>query len=305
MKKLLALLSAVVLLAAVAVGVLTGKKNSLEADVKQLKTAVETLTKEKEELAPLKDTVEALENEKKTIEESVAALTAGKDEAEKELKTAKDNLRKKTTFLTRAQVSIAESKRLVENLKKTLTAKETEMADALKAAGGDAVKAEMEKLTAEKTELETKLKEALEKAKEADALKETVAALEKQLKEAQNRIAELEKDVEAALPAPVPVAEPAADKKAFTAEAEGFGGPVAVTVAFDTEGKITEMKIGDDRFAETEGFGAAALEPAFAEQFIGKKAPLKVEDVDALSGATITTQAVVDALNKAAQEAGF
>ena len=84
-----------------------------------------------------------------------------------------------------------------------------------------------------------------------------------------------------------------------TASAQGFAGPVAVTVFVDEEGKIAEVKIGDDAFAETQGLGAKALEPEFAQQFAGTVPPLTLESIDAISGATITSTAVVDAINQA------
>ena len=84
-----------------------------------------------------------------------------------------------------------------------------------------------------------------------------------------------------------------------TASAEGFAGPVAVTVTFDENATITGITVGDDQFAETPGYGAGALEPAFAEQFVGISAPVAMADVDAISGATITSEAVLDAINSA------
>jgi Na+-translocating ferredoxin:NAD+ oxidoreductase RnfG subunit len=83
---------------------------------------------------------------------------------------------------------------------------------------------------------------------------------------------------------------------------DGFAGPVAVSVTFDENGVITALTIGDEKFAETAGFGEAAKEPAFTEQFIGKKAPLKLEDIEAISSATMTTEAVLDAINEAAEQ---
>ena len=100
------------------------------------------------------------------------------------------------------------------------------------------------------------------------------------------------------------LAAPAARFSAGTAasSAEGFAGPVAVEVTFDGDAKIESIKIGDDQFAETAGYGAAALEPAFAEQFVGKQAPLRLGDIEAISGATVTSTAVVDAINAAYQQ---
>ena len=103
----------------------------------------------------------------------------------------------------------------------------------------------------------------------------------------------------AATEAPVSTETKASADGAVTASAQGFGGPVAVTAAFDAEGKITSISIGDDSFSETPGFGAKALEDEFQAQFIGKQMPLTLADIDAISGATFTSTAVVDALNAA------
>ena len=105
---------------------------------------------------------------------------------------------------------------------------------------------------------------------------------------------------QAALEAP---AEPEAQKpeNTVTASAQGFGGPVAVEAAFE-DGKITWISIGDDKFAETPGLGAKALEDEFQAQFIGKQMPLTLADIDAIAGATVTSTAVVDALNDAYQQ---
>ena len=95
-----------------------------------------------------------------------------------------------------------------------------------------------------------------------------------------------------------PAEEPAASGSAVSATVQGFGGPVYVEAEFDGN-TIASIKIGDDQFAETPGLGARALEEDFQKQFIGKQMPISLSDIDALSGATITSTAVVDALNAA------
>lgn len=85
----------------------------------------------------------------------------------------------------------------------------------------------------------------------------------------------------------------------YAGEAQGFKSPVYVEVTVSPEGTITGLKVGDERFAESDGYGAAALEADFPEQFIGKTVPLVLEDIDGISGSTVTTQAVVDAINSA------
>ena len=113
--------------------------------------------------------------------------------------------------------------------------------------------------------------------------------------------------VQAQLSGAAPVAAPAeelepvaaASENALTASADGFAGPVAVAVDLDDAGAITAITIGDASFAETAGFGAKAQDDAFKAQFIGKTLPVAFEDIDAIAGATITSKAVVKALNAA------
>ena len=86
----------------------------------------------------------------------------------------------------------------------------------------------------------------------------------------------------------------------YAASVNGFAGPVYVEIQLDENNVITEIVIGDDQFAETAGYGEQAKEPAFYEQFLGKTGQLTLgTDIDAISGATITSQAVVDAVNMA------
>ena len=78
----------------------------------------------------------------------------------------------------------------------------------------------------------------------------------------------------------------------------GYAGPVAVTLGVDTEGKVTGAKIGDTSFAETSGFGSRWLAENQTEQFVG----IDVKEggaIEALSGATITSTAVLNASNTA------
>ncbi len=90
----------------------------------------------------------------------------------------------------------------------------------------------------------------------------------------------------------------------MTVSKDGFAGPVAVAVKFAADNATIEaIKIGDDKFSETDGLGGEALKPEFAAQFIGKKAPLTLKDIDVIAGATITSEAVVDAINEAQKQA--
>ncbi len=114
-----------------------------------------------------------------------------------------------------------------------------------------------------------------------------------------------DKKLEAAAPAAEEtVAQPAQDSlpvtgAVFGASSKGYKGPVWVDVTFDAEGKITSLSVGNEKFQETEGVGTQVKEAYFIDQFIGKQAPVAMEDIDAISGATVSSNAVVNAINKA------
>ena len=79
---------------------------------------------------------------------------------------------------------------------------------------------------------------------------------------------------------------------------KGFASDVTVTATLDN-GTITALTV--DASGETAGFGQKCGEEEFTAQFIGKTLPVTLgEDVDAVAGATITSTAVVDALNSLA-----
>ncbi|NLD51658.1 MAG: FMN-binding protein [Clostridiales bacterium] len=99
-----------------------------------------------------------------------------------------------------------------------------------------------------------------------------------------------------------PETDVAAEGTTYTASVQGFAGPVAVLVTVKDNGAISDLTVGDDQFAETDGYGARAKDPVFTKQFVGKSLPITIEDIDALSGATRTSVAVVDAINKAYED---
>lgn len=87
--------------------------------------------------------------------------------------------------------------------------------------------------------------------------------------------------------------------------AQGFAGPVTVSVGLNEYGEIASIDIGDESFAETQGLGAKVQEDAFREQFIGLTLPVSAEDIDGIAGATITTNAVLEALDAIARANGL
>lgn len=89
----------------------------------------------------------------------------------------------------------------------------------------------------------------------------------------------------------------------FIAAAKGYNGNVTVSVGIDLNGVITGIDIVS--MNETAGLGANCAEESFKEQFIGKSGTVIVnQDIDAISGATLTTDAVVSAVNACLKLAG-
>ena len=86
----------------------------------------------------------------------------------------------------------------------------------------------------------------------------------------------------------------------FSGSAEGFGGGmVYVTFRTDDEGAISSISI--DAGTQTPQYGGmASTDEEFAAQFIGRKpSEITDENVDVISGASVTSEAVVKAINTA------
>lgn len=86
------------------------------------------------------------------------------------------------------------------------------------------------------------------------------------------------------------------------APGSGFGGEIRLMVGIGADGKVTGISV--ITHAETPGLGAvaAAKTPAgeeFRDSFTGDSGELTMEHIDALSGATITSKAVLEGVNAA------
>lgn len=91
--------------------------------------------------------------------------------------------------------------------------------------------------------------------------------------------------------------------------AKGYGGDISVMTGVDSDGKVTGVNILSH--SETAGLGAKAAEQSFRDRFIGLVNGITVSkdkagenSIDALTGATITSRAVVNAVNAAIEAAG-
>ena len=86
---------------------------------------------------------------------------------------------------------------------------------------------------------------------------------------------------------------------------DGYGGAITVSVGIEADGTVSGIEFLT--LAETAGLGMKATEPSFYNQYVNKQADKFVvskdggdgEQIDALSGATITSRAVTGAVNAA------
>lgn len=96
---------------------------------------------------------------------------------------------------------------------------------------------------------------------------------------------------------PAATAEPSADNVFLGRSDNGMGGAIQVQITVE-DGKLTNVEVVDQK--ETVGIGDVALETLVKEAMEKQSA-----EVDAVSGATITSNAFVEALTRALEKAGL
>lgn len=81
-----------------------------------------------------------------------------------------------------------------------------------------------------------------------------------------------------------------------SANAKGFStNPIELEVTIDTtNGTVTKLEVISQD--ETPNLGANVVNPEFLDQFTGATLPIDSASIDALSGATITTNGVLDSI---------
>ncbi|MFL0196515.1 RnfABCDGE type electron transport complex subunit G [Clostridium sp. WILCCON 0269] len=92
------------------------------------------------------------------------------------------------------------------------------------------------------------------------------------------------------------------------AESKGYGGAITMLVAVTPDGKVIGFSIVSHN--ETPGLGANASKPSFSSQFKGKvaddltvvKDKSNKKNIQAMTGATITSRAVTKGVKEAVQE---
>lgn len=80
----------------------------------------------------------------------------------------------------------------------------------------------------------------------------------------------------------------------------GFGGEINMMVGFEADRKIKGVSIVS--LNETPGLGAKVKDSGYLSQYVGKEGALVLkQDVDAIAGATISSRAVLDGVNRATE----
>lgn len=83
----------------------------------------------------------------------------------------------------------------------------------------------------------------------------------------------------------------------ITSTSKGYGGLIKFMIAYDSDGKIVNIKVLEH--SETPGLGTKITEDAFLNQFIGRDSEVTKKDVDMITGVTISASASLDAINTA------
>ena len=82
-------------------------------------------------------------------------------------------------------------------------------------------------------------------------------------------------------------------------QTNGYAGPIAMLIGVSDEGKVTGLQVR--KMEETFGLGAKALTDwEFLAQFLGTQGDAEVGgNIDAISGATVTSKAIARCVNSA------
>lgn len=254
-------------------------ENAPEEPAEHVKAIVSELSYLRLQMAGLPDALaenSALMEEKMLLEADVAMLTSFNAEFTEENAALAAEVEALTAKVAGLEGNVAE---LTAANAELTAANEALAAESAKAAENSALTEENAALTAKNAELSTAL----------DALTTELGSLTGMLDAAQNALH-------------AAIAEASESQTLLltmlgrTASADGFSGPVSVTAVVTEQGEIVCLTI--DASGETANLGQQVMDPRFMSQFKGKTLPLVLgEGVDAVSGATVTSQAVVDALN--------
>lgn len=82
----------------------------------------------------------------------------------------------------------------------------------------------------------------------------------------------------------------------------GYGGDIGMMVGIDPQGSVCGIRIVE--MNETAGLGSRISEPSFLSQYDLAKEELGEDDVDVITGSTVSSKAVTDGVNMALRAFG-
>lgn len=85
--------------------------------------------------------------------------------------------------------------------------------------------------------------------------------------------------------------------------ARGYGGDIEMLVGIDTQGSVFGIQIAD-MSGETAGLGTRIANKSFLTQYDLKTEELAYDDVDVITGSTVSSKAVTDGVNLALRAFG-
>ena len=87
----------------------------------------------------------------------------------------------------------------------------------------------------------------------------------------------------------------------FVTEGKGYGGTISVMTGIDVNGVITGVKVLSH--SETSSYGGKAIKNDFTDEYTGKPVQVfvKGKNIDGWTGATRTTNGVIQAVNAACE----
>ena len=100
----------------------------------------------------------------------------------------------------------------------------------------------------------------------------------------------------------LPKAEPAEEAAGtvLTAQGKGLTGEFPVNVTVDENNAIVKVELGDSSTDMDAGFlNMVKTDANYLNQFVGKTAPVDEASIDVVAGATVSSKAVVAAVNAA------
>ena len=264
----------------------------LTGQISQLQTELQTVTEERDSLQQELDTAQT------AMSEAAAADQEAADALEAELATAKDDI----AALTEQNAVLTADNATLTEQNAVLTADNATLTEQVNTQSGEiaTLTEQNATLTADNATLTEQVNmqsaEITALTEQNQEMTTALDALTIELSQVTGMLEVTQDALHAALDEAARARITLLDMLGRKSTVMGKNGPVSVTAVVNDQGVIICLTI--DASMEDAEIGQRVMDPRYAEQFEGKTLPLVLgENVDAVTGATITSGAVVEALN--------